>query len=684
MKAVVAEVSTDNLLRQVTEPPYSSSTHRADASRQTLKHPFPLQSSWFEHEAIVGLVFALKTYAAAMLALFISFWAALDEPRWAFLTVFIVSQPDSGLVLAKSFYRILGSVAGVIVTIALVFGLSQYGELFLASLAAWIAVCSFASRAERNFAAYAFQLAGYTAAIVGIPAALNRAGAYDLIVGRFTEISVGIACAALVSRLVFVRQLGPKLVALILWLTRRQDQFAAILLDPAADRERVAAERAQLVQDFVKIEAMRQSAFFESADARILGQRLGKLTDAAVELCVAAEAAATHRVGLVPDSPTPATAGPRISSLVRAADDRAISTARLRLQQCRAAFERGEDLTQPKHACRLWADPVPAAMAAMRSALAIGITSAIWFVTAWPDGPTAVVVAAVLCVLLAPIEQPDKIVVACAATILLSAVPVFVTQYHLISVAQDFPSLAVALAPLSLICAFIIAQPRIGVLGLLAIVYFEFASKIDNVMTYDVAEFLNSSLAILVGIGVAIVLFAALFPETPGFTCRRFRRLVVTHLRYLASTDRWQPALQSYQRALCEQLSEMLARLKDHPIAARDCFATGVTALSVAQGIGRLRNAMDKDALPAEIITVGSCLLERVARALRHASTAKFIKAAWVARSLRRRALAAMRAGAAPQTIEALTRVAVASETLRCDLMTARMLLHGGVNAFRS
>jgi uncharacterized membrane protein YccC len=658
MNAAVAEVSTDNLLRK--------------------------QSSWFEHETVAGLVFALKTYAAAMLALFISFWAALDEPRWAFLTVFIVSQPDSGLVLAKSFYRILGTVAGVIVTIALVFGLCQYGELFLASLAAWIAVCTFASRAPRNFAAYGFQLAGYTAAIVGIPAALNPGGAYDLIVARFTEILVGIACAALVSRLVFVRELSPKLVALILWLTRRQDRFAAMLLDPAADRERVAAQRAQLVQDFVKVEAMRQSAFFESADARILGRRLRKLMDAAVELWAAAEAAATHRVGLVPDSPTPATAGPRISSLVRAADDRAISSARLRLQQCDTAFQRGDDLIQPKSACRLWADPVPAALAAIRSALAIGITSAIWFVTAWPDGPTAVVVAAVLCVLLAPIEEPDKVVVGCAATILLSAVPVYVTQYYLMSVAQDFPSLAVALAPLSLTCAFILAQPRIGVFGLLAIVYFEFASKIDNVMTYDAVAFLNSSLAIMVGIGVAIVLFATFFPETPEFTCRRFRRLVVTHLRYLAITARWQPALQCYQRALCEQLSEMLAQLKNHPIAARDCFAAGVTALSVAQAIRRLRSTMDKDALPAKINTAGSYLLDRVTRALRHPSKAKFIKTAWVARALRGRALTAMRSTAAPQTIEALSRVAVASETLRRDLMTARMLLHGGVNAFRS
>jgi len=64
----------------------------------------------------------------------IAFWAGLDDPRWSFLTVFVVSQPDGGLVLAKSFYRILGTIAGVLVTIALVFGLSQYGDLFVAAV----------------------------------------------------------------------------------------------------------------------------------------------------------------------------------------------------------------------------------------------------------------------------------------------------------------------------------------------------------------------------------------------------------------------------------------------------------------------------------------------------------------------------------------------------------------------
>ena len=69
---------------------------------------------WLDHQTAVGLIFAVKTFAASLLALYIAFWAGLDDPRWAFLTVYIVSQPDSGLVLAKGFYRILGTIAGVL------------------------------------------------------------------------------------------------------------------------------------------------------------------------------------------------------------------------------------------------------------------------------------------------------------------------------------------------------------------------------------------------------------------------------------------------------------------------------------------------------------------------------------------------------------------------------------------
>ena len=326
---------------------------------------------WLDHQTAVALTFAVKTFAASLLALYIAFWAGLDDPRWSFLTVFVVSQPDSGLVLAKSFYRILGTIAGVLVTIALVFGLAQYGELFVAAVAVWICLCNFAARAVRNFASYGFQLAGYTVAIVGIPAALEPSGAYPLMVARFTEIALGIICAALVSRLILVRELSPKLVELVRALTRRADGFATVLLDPDADRERVAAERTELPKAYLDVQAMQRSAYFESADARVLDQPLRRLTQAAVELCVTAEAAASHRVASLPypeKSPSrdngtshtnesSAEDGPIVSALVRAADERDLALARARLRECMAAFDRGEELPRPEHRLRAVVGP---------------------------------------------------------------------------------------------------------------------------------------------------------------------------------------------------------------------------------------------------------------------------------------------------------------------------------------
>jgi len=650
---------------------------------------------WLERETVVELIFSLKTYAASMLALFIAFWAALDDPRWAVLTVFVVSQPDSGLVVAKSFYRMLGTVAGVLVTIALVFAFAQYGELFLASLAAWIAFCCFAARTARNFASYGFQLAGYSAAIIGIPAALEPRGAYPLIVARFTEISLGIACAALASRLIFVRELRPKVVALVHDLTRRTDHFAAIAIDPAADRERVAAERAQLTKDFVAVEAMQQSAFFESADARLRYTARRELREAAVELCAVVEGAASRRVGPAPHpattsirelisnaNDTPAGNHAVVSTLVRAADEQAVARARLRLRQSVAAFERGEDLPAPNVADSFWSDPVDATLTAIRCALAIAITSAFWFVTAWPNGPTAVVVAAVVCTLFASMQQPDKIALACIATVLVAAVPVFVTQFHLMPLAVDFPSMAVAIAPLLLISGYILAQPGIGPLGMLSAVYFTYASNISNVMSYDAVAFLNSSFAVLVGIGVGAVLFAAFFPETPAHASRRFRRQILVHLSRLASARR--PDVRSYERALCEQLWTMLARLKDEPAAAHACLARAVAGLSAGQAIGRLRTAIDAGTLAPGIATKGLDLLDQVSRILFHPSPAKFVKAAWAAHALRRDALAAARVTNKTEEIEALGDVLVGSEVLRSDLMRARVLLQEDRNVLRN
>src|SRR5215469_12860122 len=98
---------------------------KAAAPSVPLRNCLLRRPDWLDHETVLGFAFAAKTFAASLLALSIAFWAGLDTPRWAFLTVYVVSQPDSGLVLAKSFYRIIGTIAGMLFATVLVFGLAQ-------------------------------------------------------------------------------------------------------------------------------------------------------------------------------------------------------------------------------------------------------------------------------------------------------------------------------------------------------------------------------------------------------------------------------------------------------------------------------------------------------------------------------------------------------------------------------
>jgi uncharacterized membrane protein YccC len=643
---------------------------------------------------VVAVVFAFKAFLAGLLALFIAFWLGLDQPRWALLTVFVVSQPDSGQVLAKGFYRILGTTAGVLVSIALVFGLSQSGELFLAALALWIGLCNFAAAALRNFASYGFLLAGYSVAIIGIPAALDPNDAFPLMLARSTEIVLGIACASLVTRLVFPRDLMPNLLALVEALHRRAERLAAAVT--RLDWQHLAGERRQFLTDFTAVETTRASAYFESPEARVLDGALRKVAGAALHVSAVAESMAGRtdprsgagdvpRLGaLVRAAPdTPRGNGEVVSRVLDAVDARALADAGVRLRAAAAAFDQGS--AAAGDAGRgFWSDPVAAALTGIRSALAVATASTFWIFTAWPSGTIAVVVAAVMCSLFGALEQPVKISFALVATLLIAFIPVFATVYGLLPMATDFVSMSVALAPLLLACGVIIARQP---LGLFPVAYFTVGSNIDNVMNYDLSAFLNTSIAILTGMGFALVLFAVFFPETPRQISRRFHRQLLVRLSRLCSAEH--PTVADHERAIYERLAATITRLKNEPATARACIAGAIVALSVSRAVEELKTAIATGRLPAAMTSGVSRLLTAASAGFLHPSRRRIVTTAWDARALRRRALALARSVEDDQESmeddqesmeddqenEALAAALAGCEVLRSSLLKAPLLL---------
>jgi uncharacterized membrane protein YccC len=542
----------------------------------------------------------------------------------------------------------------------------------------WIGLCTFAARAARNFTAYGFLLAGYTAAIVGIPAALNPSGAYPLILARFTEISLGIFCSGIVSTLILPRELRPKLIALVGALACRADRLAASRFDSTLEWKRLTADRIALVKDFASVEAMRSSALFESPEARLANEALGNMIDSALHLSVTAESGLAGRLsGACPQTlasfipltcDTPRGNGKLVSMLVGAEASRNVDDARARLRHSEEAYVSGNAAQGQDAPPLIWSDAPEAMITGVRSALAVLISSALWFVTAWPTGSVAVMVAGVASSLVSGMKQQVKVSFAFALALIVTAIPIFVTTFHLIPAATDFLSLAVALAPLLIALGFILpVQP----LAVFAVFYFTIASGIDNTMSYDVSQFFNFSLAILVGIGVTGVMFATFFPETEERAIARIRRQLLIQLCRFAGP--MHSPLLSFERALVDYLAVTLESI-DGKQAQIECLKVASAALQTACAIDGWRRAVNSDRLAPKLEGKASTLFKGISEIPLRACEESFIACAWEARSLKHRAISLVRTAADSRKAEALCGLVANCEALRRALLQARLL----------
>src|SRR5690554_3973490 len=85
------------------------------------------------------LGFAWRTALASFLAIVLAWRMGLDYPQWAGMTVWIASQPTRGHLIAKSAFRFMGTLAGAVVGL-LVLWLAQGNILVLViGLSSWSA-----------------------------------------------------------------------------------------------------------------------------------------------------------------------------------------------------------------------------------------------------------------------------------------------------------------------------------------------------------------------------------------------------------------------------------------------------------------------------------------------------------------------------------------------------------------
>ncbi|WP_338545250.1 FUSC family protein [Pseudomonas benzopyrenica] len=523
--------------------------------------------------------FIAKALLAATLALWLAYRLELPQPSTVLVTVFIVLQPQSGQVLAKSFYRILGSLAGLTFTVAAIALFAQERVLLLGALVLWIGYCTRGAARYRDFRSYGFLLAGYTACLVGLPAVAQPQGAFLQAVWRLLEIALGICCAGVVSVAIL-----PQTTRGVLrrTLAQRLRDFLAMAHDGllgSLDAERFAGLSARFAADSVGFESLRSASVFEEPYLRRRSGRLAALGNRLMLLNTRFHALyqlldrlsdrpRAVRQALAPALESIAAAlAPALGRLPEERDLRrlserlaaeretlmaAIRNGRQQLVQATPAeadrldydtaaellYRFAEDLhlllgaqlalegaahlpTTPRETFTPLASRAVAWMAGLRSALVVLGVGLFWIETAWPSGAACTLAAALISALASTSADPRRYCLQLAGGTLVGALAGGLLQFQVLPWIDGFALLLLTLTPVFAAGAWLITRPRLAGYGTGLMVWFCSAALPGNLPRYDADVFCNTYLAYGVACAVAVVAVSVLLPPSQPWVWRR-------------------------------------------------------------------------------------------------------------------------------------------------------------------
>src|SRR5882757_892797 len=150
---------------------------------------FPL-STW---------AFALRIWAAMMLALYAAFWLQLDSASSAAVTVGILALPTRGQAYEKAAYRILATVIGILASLVIAGLFGQSRDLMVLACAVWVGICVFAAGLLDGNRSYGAVLSGYTVAALAIMQIDSPQNLFSASVGRGAAIVIGIVAIMFVN-----------------------------------------------------------------------------------------------------------------------------------------------------------------------------------------------------------------------------------------------------------------------------------------------------------------------------------------------------------------------------------------------------------------------------------------------------------------------------------------------------
>lgn len=215
----------------------------------------------------LDLIFAIKTFIAGMLALFVSFELDLINPMWSIGTVLIIANPYSGMVSSKCVYRVIGTMGGAVVALTLTPHLINTPWLFTVVLSLWVGFALYVSLLDRTPRSYAFMLAGYSTAMIVFNSItyIDQYNIFDIALARVIEISIGVISSAVVSATILPMHIGSAIKQRVIKTLKDTENLFANLLtaDPQQNNTQLLAT---ITRDTTDIHALAVHLSYEKGE----------------------------------------------------------------------------------------------------------------------------------------------------------------------------------------------------------------------------------------------------------------------------------------------------------------------------------------------------------------------------------------------------------------------------------
>ncbi|MEK1925157.1 MAG: FUSC family protein [Rhizobium giardinii] len=605
--------------------------------------------------------FALRTWLAAVIALYAAFWLQLGGASSAAVTVAILAQPTRGAALSKAAHRLAATFIGATMSIVIA-GLFPGERLaLLLSFIGWLCLCVFVASYLRGYRAYAAVLSGYTVAIITVANIDTPQNVFTTMTDRVAAITIGILCVTIINDLFgspavwsgLDRKMGdiwrnvhayahgvlgkgeenPDTAgALLSQIVALRDDIDIVGHDMADGRHRAAGARSAMLALVEMVYQLRRLSLSKGEGpvaVSVRAQCLAALEDEGSEASTllselrASELSRQHMVvGAVG----------QVEQAIRFVRSKGLFEDGMGSLREGRPPARDVRLPHTREFSFAWRN-------AFRVAVALSAGALFLVLAGWPASVAALTVTALLSALSTTVPSPSKLAIGAMVAFPLAATSAGVVQFYVLTESQDFVRLAVAMAPI-LICGCLLSvRPQIAGIGTIMNVQFLVLLAPSNPQAYNPQSFFSA--CIFVALALCLVFLATRLVWPVSDLDRQQAVVRATKRTLAASVAGDEDSSPAMRFALAARVADYVgAAAPGHgsrPHVLRGLLATNDLSLAAASAHLHLLETSDDPAIHARIGVVQ--------RVLRSGSSRRLYAAA---RSILRRAPARQAASDEP------------------------------------